>query len=441
MAKLWMAVFWQALKKEAEGMGGSILRAGRSAVPYLMRQRRWDEAQTLLERVIKRDKSPATVAEALPLLRRIVELTDGTEVGLRSAGVFASALAAAGRTDEAAARMQTLEQQAVDLGLFRIASANAGDLANLLMAAGHFDKALATAERMKDHTRRAGLGRWTQLGNEIQRLQLLAELGRYEEVLTTVQTRREEMKSWPKSSDEDETVNAWNVMEALLYTGHTAALRLQRWEEALSLNAEMVEVTVTRGATKLYVARAKYNDYFPLLRLQRYSTARSLLYQCLAVFESDGGDGEMGSVHSAIANLESHLRHFPEAVRHGSVALRYSYSVLSPDDCAISHFNLANHLMRSNPHGREALAHRHASVLIWYQTDHGRLPSALRVVREDLAQLSPSDVPGSFDEVCALVEQTEGVRFRELFSRLPQRAASGDEALQAVLEMARTPEA
>ena len=26
-------------------MGGVVLRAGRSAVPYLMRQRRWDEAQ------------------------------------------------------------------------------------------------------------------------------------------------------------------------------------------------------------------------------------------------------------------------------------------------------------------------------------------------------------------------------------------------------------
>ena len=49
-------------------------------------------------------------------------------------------------------------------------------------------------------------------------------------------------------------------------------------------------------------------------------------------------------------------------------------------------------------------------------------------------------MPASFDQVCDLVEQTEGVRFRELFSRLPQRAASGDEALQAVLAMAQTPE-
>ena len=116
MAELWKGVFLQAEEKETEGMGGVLLRAGRSAVPYLMRQCRWDEAQTLLEQVIQRDKSPATVAEALPLLGRIVELTDGTDVGLQTAGVFARALAAAGRTDEAAARMLRVEEQAVGLG-------------------------------------------------------------------------------------------------------------------------------------------------------------------------------------------------------------------------------------------------------------------------------------------------------------------------------------
>ena len=394
----------------------------------------------MLERVIQRDKSPVTVAEALPLLRRIVELTDGTDVGLRSAGVFARVLAEAGRTDEAAARMQSVEQQAVDLGQFRVASGVAGDLVNLLGATGRFQQALATAERKKDHTRKAGLGRWTQLGDEVWRLQILSQMGRYEEVLAAVRTQREEMKSWPEASGEDEAIDPWNVMEVLLDTGRSAAVLLKQWEEALSLNAETVKVTVNRGATKLEVARTKYNDYAPLLRLQRYGEAQSLLYQCLAVFESDGGSVELGSIHSAIADLESNLQHFPEAVRHECAALRYSYSVLAPSGCAIDHFNLANYLMRNNAGARDALAHRLASALIRYQMNDGRLPNTLGRLRKDLARGSSSDVPASFDEVCAQVEQMEGVRFRELFSRLPQRAASGDEALRAVLEMARAHE-
>src|ERR1035437_6367810 len=362
-------------------------------------------------------------------------------MGLRSAGVFAGALAVAGRTDEAEARMQPVEQQAVDLGQFRLASVVAAELVNLLRAAGDLEKALAAAERMKDHTRKAGLGRWTQLGDELRRLQILNELGRYDEVLTTVQTWREEMKTWPQSSDNDENVITWNIMEVLLATGCTAALGLQRYGEALSLNAEIVRVVVDRGATELEVAKTRFNDYSPLLRLQRHSEARSLLYQCLAIFEVDGGIMELSLVHSAIADLESGFRHFPEAVQHQSAALRYGYSVLSPGDCAIGQFKLAAYQMSSNADARGALAHRLASTLIRYQMSHGNLPSDIRALREHLAQVKPADVPASFDEVCALVEQTEGVRFRELFSRLPQRAASGDEALQAVLEMARTPEA
>jgi hypothetical protein len=37
--------------------------------------------------------------------------------------------------------------------------------------------------------------------------------------------------------------------------------------------------------------------------------------------------------------------------------------------------------------------------------------------------------------VRAAVERVDGVRFRELFGRLPQRAATGDEALDQVLKL------
>jgi tetratricopeptide (TPR) repeat protein len=436
MAELWTAMFRQAEAKESEGMGGMTVRAGRSAVPYLMRQRGWEEATMLLERTIQRDKSPTTLGEVLPLLGRIVELTEGTEEGLENAGVFARALADSGRTREATARMQKVERQAVGLDNFRVASSAAGFLVNWLRESGHLEEALTTAERRKDYSRKAGLGRWTQLADEVFRLQILNEMGRHEEVLTTVQTRREAIRKWPESSDENESVNPWNVSETLLDTGRQAAKELQRWEEALSLNAENVTLKLSRGATKLEVARTRYNDYSPLLRLQRLAEARSLLYQCLTVFESDGGGVELGAVHIAIADLEYYLQHLPEAVRHASAALRYGYSVLSPSVCAIRHFNLGVYLLSSNAHSREALAHRLASTLIRYQMNHGDLPNNIQVLRNELAQVSPADVPASFDQVCDLVEQTEGVRFRDLFSRLPQRAASGNKALQAVLAMA-----
>lgn len=206
------------------------------------------------------------------------------------------------------------------------------------------------------------------------------------------------------------------------------------------MNEEVIQVTVSRGATALEVARTRFNDYAPLLPLQRYSDARTLLHRSLAVFESAGDTEDLGNVHSALANLEDELQHFQEAVRHESASLRLEYSALLPQKCAISHHNLAIYLTRTNADARLALAHGLASVLISYQTNDGELPGRLNAVRLHLARVSPSDPPASFDELCRLVEQTEGVHFRELFSRLPQRAASGDEALRTVLEMARAPE-
>jgi hypothetical protein len=86
-----------------------------------------------------------------------------------------------------------VEQQAEDLGQHSVASAAAGDLINLLHHAGHFEAAPSAVERKKEYTRRAGLGRWTQLGNETRRLQILNGGAHYEAVLAAVNTGREEI--------------------------------------------------------------------------------------------------------------------------------------------------------------------------------------------------------------------------------------------------------
>ena len=120
------------------------------------------------------------------------------------------------------------------------------------------------------------------------------------------------------------------------------------------------------------------------------------LQQCLAVYESEGDTEDLGAVHSAIAGLESRLQHFQEAVRRESTALRLEYSALLPRTCAISHFNLANYLIRTNAHARSALAHRQASALISYQTNDGELPGRLDAVRDSHLRLDPA-MQASYD--------------------------------------------
>jgi tetratricopeptide (TPR) repeat protein len=260
-------------------------------------------------------------------------------------------------------------------------------------------------------------------------------------VLEAVERLREQMRTLPDSGEAEETVRPWNMREGILATGRHAALELKRWQQALALNEEIVELTRTRQATALEIARTRFNDYGPLLRLGRYSHARQLLHECRGTFEQVAATEELGIVFSALADLEDKLGHRGESVRYEQTALRYKYHAGQPADCAISHFNLANCFIRSGEQPRAALAHRLTAALICFQTSDGRLPQTLQALSLHLASFSPDapPLPANFDELCGIVEQVEGVRLRALFSRLPaDNAATGDGALQKVLELARS---
>ena len=199
--------------------------------------------------------------------------------------------------------------------------------------------------------------------------------------------------------------------------------------------------TRARGASALEVARTRYNDYGPLIRLGRYGEAHALLMECREVFESEGYLQGLGQVFTALADLEDNLGHRDRAIRHEQTALRYSYAVGEPGDCAISHFNLANYLMaRRRPSHRISgpSAGRHADLVS--DSERGFLELTLQALSRHLASFAPGEppLPADFAALCATVDQVEGVDLAALFNRLPKtRAATGDDALRQVLDLAR----
>jgi len=440
LAAFWNTLFQRGLKQESAGGGSMVTLSGRRAAPYLMRRQEWSLAGWLLEQVLHRDQSPATVAAVLPMLGRIAEATKGTDLELSVATVLARALLTAGRRDEAEARLREVVARAAECGDHRLASAAAANLINLLRQTGRAEEALGLLETKKEATRQAGLGPWTQLLDEGMRLQLLADLGRYDEVLAEVEALRPRMNALPRTGTQDEAAIPWNARETLLDTGRTAALRLGRWEQVLSLNAEVVASKEARGASALDVARTRYNDYAPLIRFDRSGEAHALLMECCEVFESEGYLQGRGSFFSALADLEDELGHRDLAIRHEQTALRYRYAVGDPGGCAISHFNLADYLMRGGGPPIESLAHRLAGLVIWYQTASGHFSTNFQYLSRHLASFAPSEppLPADFAALCATVDQVEGVDLAALFNRLAKtRAATGDDALRQVLDLAR----
>jgi len=383
--------------------------------------------------MIKRDTSPATLSLAIPLLRHITEETRGTEIELASAGVLANALIEAGRYAEAEQMERDRIARCVMQGNYRLASSASGNLFVLFRRTGRYEEALRTAEEMAGHTRRAGLGPWTQLSDEVQRLQALNVLGHYAEVLAAVEGHRAQMRALPEESAAEETVDLWNVREGLLDTGREAALRSGQWETALSLNAECVESERRRGADELEIAWTRFNDYGPLLGLRRYPEVRALLRDCRAAFEQESAVYELGLVYGALARLENEEGRPASAARFGQTAMRYHYQTGQPEACAIGHNNLANYIELAGGAPDAVLAHRLAAGIIRWQISSGQLSATVR----NLARSSLPPEPPSFAQVCAILEQIEGVRFRELFAKLPQRTPDGDAAIRAVWEMAR----
>ncbi len=422
------AVVRHGLKREMEGEGSGVAERARRGAPYLLRQGRWQQASVLLHLMIQRDQSPDSLAFALPLLRRIVEATAGTKGGLENASILARTLWQAGRTAEAEPMLRDVISRGAAQGNYRLASSVAGELCDLLWSSGRLVEALKATEEMAGYTQQAGLGPWTQLGDETRRLQVLATLGRYDEVLPAVEALRPTMDALPLESEAEEAVDPWNVRETLLNTGCKAAIRSKRWETALALNAEVVKVTLARDADALDVARTRYNDYFPLLRLGRYDGARALLLSCRAVFEAERDIPGLGKVYSALADLEDETGGRAAAVRFEEVALGYKYQAGEPESCTASHCNLANYLKLEGADPATVLAHRLADAVICYQTQSGDLATSLR----NLAKSDLPPTPPAFADVVKRVEATEGVRFQALFDRLPRTAPDGDDAIAAV---------
>ncbi len=290
--------FWLATRHFALGeeKGAMVVRAGLSGAPYMMRRQRLDAASTLLEHVASRDRAPSTLVAILPLLRRIAEATAGSPRGLTDAGVLAKVLSLAGRVEEAEGLMRETIRTAVQLEEFYTASATAGDLINVLHQTGRSQDALALMDQKKEYTRRADVGPWSQLADEGQLLQILGSLGKYEEVLSDVEKLRKTMQNLVATPpiEKREAAAAWNVQEGTLNVGLAAALALGRWETALSLNREILEISEGRGASPLEIARTRFNDYGPLLRLERLSEAWQLLDGCRSTFERAGSTPELG---------------------------------------------------------------------------------------------------------------------------------------------------
>jgi tetratricopeptide (TPR) repeat protein len=426
LAAYWNTVANWARQRPGGEATGWVVRAGLAAAPYLMRLSEWDQASARLEQAIHRDRSPATVRAVIPQLRRIADTTGAPE----AAGVLGAAL---GNVDlgEGERWLRRALDGAVAADDHRLASGAASQLANLLQGRGRLLEALLLTEQQADHTRAAGLGPTTVLAAQGHRLQVLGLLGEHRQVLDEIQALRPQLDQLPDQLGENETIAPWSVREVTLDVGNGAATALGEWETALELNRDILTSKMRRGAGVHEIARTRFNDNGPLLRLGRLEDADELLRSCQRVFEDTADTRMLGKVVSARADLEEACGRPDRGVTLARSALRYKYASGDWEGAAASHNNLANYLIETGAAPREWLAHRLAAAIIGYAAQ-GAASTSITDLAGDLHRLgSDAGLPASFAELTARVDVVDGVHLAQLIAQLTGHPDGGGEPLMA----------
>lgn len=439
MTTFWKGIFSGGYTQE-EFLDNGRLRvynAGSRLLPYVLRLKEWETAAFVLQEVLFRSSNRKEFEAALPILRQIYEETKNTSTGMRVAGILAKALIGIGYLDEA--EQMERSRLSISLGINDYGAANgaAESILMILVRTGRYLEALELIKEKRNYAISAGLGPWSQLHNETWRLKILLIQGRHNDVLSEVNRLLKLSRSLPKDKELGGSTEPWMEELIMLDSGRSSAMHLGNYEEALEFNSNLIKVFSKSGASELEISRARFNDNGPLINLNRYAEVSILLRDCHEVFVRENDIVYLGKVFGAMAQLEFLFNHFEQATTHAKAALRYKYLSKDIDDISISHRSLA--ILLANVGSNESVAHWLAAAVLRLQNNSWKLEQTMKELTELLDHLDPKDIliPKSFDELCSLVENVEGVRFKDLFENLSHEAANGDLVLQKVLAMVK----
>jgi hypothetical protein len=130
----------------------------------------------------------------------------------------------------------------------------------------------------------------------------------------------------------------------LLDVGRNAARQLDRWDDALDLNAAILASKHDRNAPAADIAQTRFNDYSPLLQLDRADEALALLRECRQIFQDANDVRLLGMTLTALASVENARGHSDAAIRMEHDALRYKYMAGIMTSIAGSYHNLGDYL-------------------------------------------------------------------------------------------------
>ncbi|MEU3986397.1 hypothetical protein AB0F77_41145 [Streptomyces sp. NPDC026672] len=426
LARHWTERAVESLAAEDETGAVQVVDTARAALPYLLRSGQWSPAALLVERVLFRDSSPRTAAALLPVLRDIARRAEGGDDELPARRILARVLEGSD-PEEARRHLERLLDTALARDDHLAATGLVGDLVWHCFLRGEWEGALALLDRKRHHTRQAGLGPWSVLGDEAKRLQVLQRRDPPDTVLTEVGRLLDRMDALPAHGDRPENVDPWNVREAVLGVGCAAADVMGAWELELTLIDEVLASLRARDAPEADRAHTLFNRYGPLQRLGRVDEAYDVLTECRAVFTREQDWERVALTTGALADVSASRGHAGTAAALMAEALAglYGSGRAHAQGVRVAHHNLAVYLSDAatgaSGDGRRIIVHGLAAVLLGVLVDGvDPVPATGLVARLAPAGETP---PATVADLCRAVDAEPGMRLTDVLSRAATPAA------------------
>lgn len=322
---------------------------------------------------------------------------------------------------------------------YREATALGARLIDIYRASAQLQEALVLADQTNVYCRQAGLGPRTQIFHELQRLQVLLQMGNARSVLSEIQQLRDRIRNVAEAPGPDESVEPWVVRELLLETGRSAALQLSRWADALDFSADLVASLQARRTPANDIAQAKFGDYDALLGLGRINEALEILLSCRQAFQDAGDITMLGKTFGALADVEDERGRGDTAISMQRDALRYAYLSGETKDIAVSYQHFGLYLHRaSQPALALALASHLAAALICALTDIRPRYDPVLHAAINLHELGADAVPpGDVAELCRQVGDIPGTDLPRLIATLSPVPDTAERALHELIAQAQ----
>lgn len=379
--ELYGAVFKAILGSGKPGARDAASEAGGRGIRYLVRARDFEGLGAFASSVVIEAKEPMLLERLVADLQAAAEQAPAGEPRWNVRTCLADALSNSGRSDEALSLFEEAAREAEAAGNWKDVAWICHNWAITFRGLGQLDRAKVTHARSVEAKRRAGLPRLPIVASELEVLRVEVMQGQVEQARATIDERLGEVRAWWEQRRRGESVaDAPNdallarTLAGGLNIACQADLALERWQGCLDLSGEIEELERTLGAGELVLANTRFNQYRPLIQLDRLTEAKQVVEGCLEVFRRAQERSAEAIALSALAHIWDELGNVAQAIAIERAALDVHERLPNPAVRGTSQHNLSSYLHKAG-YADEAAPHWLAGLVYPLATGHDQLLS------------------------------------------------------------------